>query len=69
LRANGGPGPSAVLPAACPMQRPPPLAAPAPLQLPPIPPPNPKVEAIGSGSGKPSKKVTIADSGEIKEAS
>ncbi|KIZ04415.1 peptidyl-prolyl cis-trans isomerase, cyclophilin-type [Monoraphidium neglectum] len=28
-----------------------------------------KVEAIGSGSGTPSKKVTIADSGEIKEAS
>jgi hypothetical protein len=28
-----------------------------------------QVEAIGSGSGTPSKKVTIADSGEIKEAS
>ncbi|KAI8471866.1 MAG: cyclophilin-like domain-containing protein [Monoraphidium minutum] len=26
-----------------------------------------KVEAIGSGSGKPSKTVTISDSGEIKE--
>jgi peptidylprolyl isomerase len=25
-----------------------------------------KVEAIGSGSGKPSKKVVIADSGELK---
>ena len=24
-----------------------------------------KVEAIGTGSGKPSKKVTIADSGEL----
>jgi hypothetical protein len=28
-----------------------------------------KVEALGSGSGKPSKKVVIADSGEIKETS
>eukprot|EP00775_Hariotina_reticulata_P003297 gene3297-3573_t len=28
-----------------------------------------KVEAVGSGSGKPSKKVVIKDSGEIKEAS
>jgi len=28
-----------------------------------------KVEALGSGGGKPSKKVVIADSGEIKEAS
>eukprot|EP00879_Flechtneria_rotunda_P000244 GHRR01000324.1.p1 GENE.GHRR01000324.1~~GHRR01000324.1.p1 ORF type:complete len:206 (+),score=65.01 GHRR01000324.1:189-806(+) len=28
-----------------------------------------KVEALGSGSGKPSKKVVIADSGELKEAS
>ena len=26
------------------------------------------VEAVGSGSGKTSKKVTIADSGELKEA-
>jgi hypothetical protein len=24
-----------------------------------------QVEAVGSGSGKPSKKVTIADSGEL----
>lgn len=28
-----------------------------------------KVEAVGSGSGKPSKKVVIADSGELKEVS
>jgi hypothetical protein len=28
-----------------------------------------KIEAVGSGSGKPSKKVVIKDSGEIKEAS
>lgn len=28
-----------------------------------------KVEAIGSGSGTPSKKVVIADSGELKETS
>jgi peptidylprolyl isomerase len=28
-----------------------------------------KVEALGSGSGTPSKKITIADSGELKETS
>jgi peptidylprolyl isomerase len=28
-----------------------------------------KVEALGSGSGAPSKKVTIVDSGELKETS
>lgn len=28
-----------------------------------------KVEAIGSGSGTPSKKVVIVDSGELKETS
>jgi hypothetical protein len=28
-----------------------------------------KVEAVGTAHGKPSKKVVIADSGEIKETS
>lgn len=27
-----------------------------------------KVEAVGSGSGKPAKKVVIADCGELKDA-
>ena len=26
-----------------------------------------KIEAVGSSSGKPSKKVVIADSGELRE--